>query len=368
MLDPKLQGRDFVKRPACPFCGLIVEKPRELSTRRQGEMPVGTCTCGAVYACDESGRNVGSAQIEALVFGCDMDWDLAWNLLPEEDYRQEIVEHYDLRNHLIVPGGFLESRRIAGVLVFMRLHDDVLEVTAEGVRKRLRQATPVPAAKVSSSRSPARTPSLKKRDVENHVQAYDLGPLLQAAPTDGKLLRTLQRLLYTGDLRIRRRAAEAMGRVSAIAGETNPASVSKLLQGLFYAVTDTAASSWGAFEAIGEIILHKPERYAGYLPQLYPFLGDETRRAAAMEAVATVAAARPDLLRKHAFHFLAFLEDPDPAVRGHTARLLGHLAAKEMQEDLEKLLEDESEVRIYRYGDVLTTTVGRLAREALERM
>jgi len=369
MLDPKLQGRDFIKRPTCPFCGVIVERPRELATRRQGEMPVGRCACGTVYACDESGRNVGSAQVEALVFGCDMDWDLAWSLLPEEDYRQEIVEHYDLRNHLIVPGGYFESRRIPGVLLFVRLHDDVLEVTAEGVRKRLDRATPAPPAAAPAARERGeKTPSLSKQDVEARVRAHDLGPLAEAAATDRKLLPNLQRLLYTGEDEVRRRAAEAMGRVSAVLGETRPASVSKLLQGLFYAVTDTAASSWGAFEAIGEIIRHKPELYAGYLPQLYPFLGDETRRAAAIEAMATATEARPDLLRKHTFHLLGYLGDPDPAVRGQTVRLLGHLGAGEMRDDLERLLQDPGDLRIYRDGRVLSVTVGRLAREALDRM
>ncbi|MCF8062476.1 MAG: HEAT repeat domain-containing protein, partial [Deltaproteobacteria bacterium] len=205
-------------------------------------------------------------------------------------------------------------------------------------------------------------------EVEARIRAYDLAPLVEAAPADRKLLRTLQRLLYSGEDEMRRRAAEAMGRVSAVVGETRPASVSKLLQGLFYAVTDTAASSWGAFEAIGEIIRYKPELYAGYLPQLYPFLGDETRRASAIEAMATAAETRPDLLRKHTFHFLGYLSDPDPAVRGQTVRLLAHLGAAEMRDDLEKLTEDPGELRVYRDGRVHHVTVGRLAREALGRM
>jgi hypothetical protein len=367
MLDRIFYGRDAIKRPTCPFCGMIVEKPRDLTTRRQGEMPVGSCTCGAVYSCDESGRNVGSAQIEALVFGCDMDWDLAWSLLPDEDYRLEIVDTYDFQNHLIVPGGFFESRRIAGVLVFVRLHDDVLEVTAEGIRKRLARAR-TPSGPAPPGARTAKTPSLTKRDVENCVREWNMEPLVDAAPGDRKLLRTIQRLLYSGDDKLRRRAAEAMGRVSAIVSETNPTSVSKLLQELFYAVTDTAASSWGAFETIGEIIRHKPEIYAGYLPQLYRFLGDETKRAATIEAIATVAGTRPDLLRKHTFHFLAFLKDPNPAVRGQAVRLLGYLGAREMRDDLEALLKDQNQVQIYYEREVHFITVGRLAREALERM
>lgn len=370
MLDRKFHGRDVLKRPTCPFCGLIVEPPRELTTRRQGEMPVGSCSCGAVYACDESGRNIGSAQIEALVFACDMDWDLAWNLLPEEDYRQEIVDFYDYQNHLIVPGGFYESRRIAGVLLFVRLHEDVLEVTAEGVRKRLERAkTIAPAGETAGSPTPReKAPSMNKKEVEKHVREYRLDPLARAAPTDSKLLRTLQRFIYSGDDLFRRRAAEAMGRVSAARGETDPASVSKVLQGLLYAITDTAASSWGAFEAIGEILRARPELYGGYVPQLFQFLGDETRRAATLEAVAGVAEVRPDILRKYTYHFQAFLSDRDPAVRGQAARLMGYLKASEMRKDVEGLLGDENTLKVYRDGEVLTVTVEVLAREALDRM
>ena len=369
MLDRKFMGREVFKRPACPFCGLLVEPPRELTTRRQGEMPVGSCSCGAVYACDESGRNVGSAQIEALVFGCNMDWDLAWSLLPEEDYRLQIVDCYDYQTHLIVPGGFYQSRRIAGVLVFVRLHDEVLEVTAEGVQKRLQRAEAIVESTPKRAQGPAgKTSSLSKKDVEGHVLARRMDSLVEAASTDRKLLRTLQRLLYTGDDTLRRRAAEALGRVSSAVGETKPGAVSKLLQELLYAITDTAASSWGAFEAIGEIIRHKPELYAGYIPQLFHFLGDTTRRAATLEALATVAQVRPDLLRKHTYHFLTFLSDSEPAVRGQTVRLLGYLEAAEMRQDLEKLRQDVHELRVYREGDIVRLSVGQLALETLDRL
>ena len=143
MFESKFFGREIIKRPTCPFCGILIERPKELSTRMPGEMPVGSCSCGAVYACDETGHNLGSAMLEALVFGCDLDSDLAWGLLPEEDYREEIVEHYDYVKHLIVPGGFHEGRRISGALFFIRLHEDVQEVTSEGVQKRLDKATAV---------------------------------------------------------------------------------------------------------------------------------------------------------------------------------------------------------------------------------
>ncbi|MBW2217590.1 MAG: hypothetical protein JRF34_10435 [Deltaproteobacteria bacterium] len=62
MYNTHFHGREPIKKPECPFCGsLLIERPTELTTRRPGDMPVGSCSCGAVYACDESGRNMGSA-------------------------------------------------------------------------------------------------------------------------------------------------------------------------------------------------------------------------------------------------------------------------------------------------------------------
>jgi hypothetical protein len=260
--------------------------------------------------------------IEALVFGCNMDWDLAWGLLPDEDYKQEIVEHYDYVRHLIVPGGFMDSRRISGVLFFVRVHQDVLEVTENGIRQRLDRAKASPVSpKHQKSGSGAR--SLSKKEIESLVREFRVEPILTVAGEDRRLIRNLQRLIYSGDDLFRKRAAEILGRACAIIAEQDPGAVSKLLQGLFYAISDTAAFTWGAFEAIGEIISHRPDLFAGYVAQLYQFLADDTRRAQALQAIGRVALARPELLRKHTFHFFTYLEDPDPVVRGLQPGLWG---------------------------------------------
>jgi hypothetical protein len=305
MIESKFLGRDILKRPTCPFCGLIIERPDELDTRRPGQLPVGACSCGAVYACDETGHNVGNAIIEALVFGCDMDWDLAWNLLPDEDYNQEIVEHYDYQSHLIIPGGFYESRRISGVLLFIRFHQDVQELAADGVSKRIKSSKGKALKPERQHEKKDRKP-LSKSEVETFVQTYNFEPILEVAGRDKKLIRYLKRLLYSGDDLFRKRAADCLGRACAIIAEDDPGAVSKLLGSLYYAITDTAAFTWGAFEAIGEIISRRVDLYAGYAPQLFQFVGDDTRRAFALETIGRIAGAKPDLLRKHTFHFFFF--------------------------------------------------------------
>jgi hypothetical protein len=110
MKESKFLGREIIKRVQCPFCGAHLERPQELTTRMPGEMPIGSCSCGAVYACDETGHKLGAAMIEALVYACNMDWDLAWSLLPEEDYLEEIIEHYEYVTHSIDYTKFFEGR------------------------------------------------------------------------------------------------------------------------------------------------------------------------------------------------------------------------------------------------------------------
>ena len=363
MFERKFIGREPVQRVTCPFCGAMVEKPKILSTRRDGEMPVGACACSAVYACDETGHNLGSAMIEALVFGCDMDWDLAWGLEAEEDYLQEIVENYDFHHHLIVSAGTYEGRK-TGALYFIRLHKDVLEVTADGIKKKLDKATP---ATTDSSIKSSRKKRLSKKMVETCVRDYQVEPILDAAREDKKMIRYLQRLLYSGDDLFRWRAAETLGKACAIISHKDPGLVSKLLQGLFYSITDTAAYPMGAFESIGEIVANRPDLFGGYAPQLYQFLADETRKVQSLQTLGRIAKASPELLRKHTMYFFAFLEDPDPAVRGYTTWLMGNLGAFEAKGDLEKLVQEFHEIEIFEDGDLKIKTVGEVATEALSR-
>lgn len=328
-------------------------------------MPMGLCTCGAVYACDETGHNLGVAMIEALVFGCNMDWDLAWGLDPEEDYQREIVENYDLESHLIIPHGTYGGRRIGGALYFIRLHQEVREVTAEGVEKSLQKAA---ALKAPSVPKPDKKERLSKKTVEALVHAYDFGPLLQAAGSDKKIIRYVQRLLYSGDTLSRYKAAEALGEVCAVVSEQDPGMVSKLLQGLFYSLFDTAAFPTGSFEAIGEIISHKPEMFGGFIPQIYPFVADETKKALAFQTLARISRSCPGLFQKHALHFMPFFADSSPEVRGYTAQIMGNFRAAAAQKELEQLVDETHALEFYENGMLKHKGVGRIAVEALDKL
>jgi len=361
----RFSQRDIITKPTCPFCGILIDRPRELATRMPTEMPVGKCSCGAVYACDVTGHNLGTALIEALLLGCDGDWDLAWDLLPEEDYIEEQVKNYDLETHLLIQGGVYKGRRISGTLYFVKLHQDILEVTEDGTKKQLDRAKPVPGPSHGKKRD---RKSFSKKDVELFVKDYNLEPLLRMAAQDKRIIRDLQRLIYSVDKLLRWRATDALGKVSGVIAEYDPGAISKLLQRLYTASADTAASSWGCLDAIGEIISNSPEHFAGYMPQLYQFAGDRALLAEVLRALGKIGKVRPDLIRKTTYRFIPFLQDPDPEIRGYAAILLGNLGAREAKDDLTRLGEDSEAVEVYRQGRLKKQTIGQLASEALEKL
>ena len=130
------KGKDIVK-PWCPFCGMDVGRARDAVQRKMTEFPVGECECGAVFVCDATGHNVGSALVESLVFACQDDWDLAWELTPEDDYLTGRIDNYDEIPHQVVPTRELDGRWVRGVLYFVRLHTDAADIAKRFAGKQV---------------------------------------------------------------------------------------------------------------------------------------------------------------------------------------------------------------------------------------
>ncbi len=348
--------------PRCPFCGVLIDRPRELKTRRLSEFPLGSCKCGAVYACDVTGHNIGAAMIEALVFACNGDWDLAWQLSSGDDYLDARIEHYDDITHQVVPGGSLEGRRAWGVLLFIKLHEEIKEVTQPGVEAELSRATPIPTPKVRRSKS------FSKKEVQRLAKEKRVLELVDMAEQDTRAIMVLHRLLYSADEEVRWQAVEMLGRVAAGVADTKPRSISDLLRRLLYSSTDSAASSWGALEAVAEIISNRPDMFGGFTPPLLSFLEDETSRIGVLWGVGRIGKTRPDLIRKAIPLLLSFLNDPKPSIRGHAAWALGMVRVVETKEKLKKLKNDHHVITIYENEKIQRKTVGYLAKEAIEKI
>jgi hypothetical protein len=80
------------------------------------ELTGGICRCGAVYALDRTGHNLGEVFLDALTFICRGDIDVAMSLSPDE--YETIDFDYDI--HTCRLGKNPKTGR-SGKMIFIRL-------------------------------------------------------------------------------------------------------------------------------------------------------------------------------------------------------------------------------------------------------
>jgi hypothetical protein len=358
-------------RPWCPFCGQDVGKPQYLDTRKLGEFALGDCECGAVYASDPSGFNVGAAMVECLVHACDDNWDLAWEFLPDEDYLTGRIEDYDEVTHQVVETRNLDGRIIRGVLYFIRLQENISDLADRKTGKEKKPgAEAVDSAQIHVENVPDPKRKKKKANkslVKDMVQSQDIDGLVALSFDDKKTLRLLQRQLYEPDTEKRWAVARLIGEVCTRVATLKPGMVSDLLHLLFEACSDSSSSNWGAVESIGFIIAGRPDIYGSFTRHMLAYIGDPSTRVQVLWALGTIADKRPDLIRSTSFYqLIGLLENEDPEVRGHMLRILGRLKAKEVAGKIRLLQDDTASLTVYEGGLPVQTDIGTLAREALQ--
>jgi hypothetical protein len=312
--------------------------------------------------------------VECLVNACGDNWDLAWELVPEDDYLTGTVENYDEVTHQVVAKRNLDGRAVRGVLFFVRLHKEMAEVAERFATRQaaaLEGETPV-AATAESGRPLEPAPDPKrvrrradKRAVAQMAQEGDIDGLVRLCLDDHKVLRFLQRLLYDPDPASRYRIAWLLGQVSGRVAGREPGPVADLLHRLFEACADSAATSWGMVEAIGAIIAARPDIYGAFTRHLFNYMGDPGTREAVLWGLGEIAAVKPQLVRQTPFYSLfPVLGHSDPVLRGLTLRLLGRIGAREAGLQMLPLQHDASPITIYEQGRPVDTTVAELYAEA----
>lgn len=366
---------EAILKPWCPFCAMDVGRPTFAAQRKLREFAQGTCECGAVYVSDATGHTIGAAMVECLVSACNDQWDLAWELIPEEDYLTGIIEDYDEVTHQVIPKRNLDGRAVRGVLYFVRLHREIAELVQRYEQKSGEPgAAPTVAKEVAAvvpAIEPARDPKRSKRRADKKVvqalaNARDIDGLVDLFFDDHKVLRFLQRLLYEPTPGANYRIAWVIGQVCGRVATREPGPVADLLHRLFEASADSAASSWGMVEAIGAIIAARPDIYGAFARHLFNFMGDPGTREGVLWGLGEIAAAKPELIRKSTPFYSLFpvLNHANPQLRALTLRLLGRIEAKEASLQIMGLQFDESPVTIYEQGLPVETTVAALSAEA----
>ena len=345
------------------------------------EFAQGTCECGAVYLSDPTGHNIGAAMVECLVCACNDEWDLAWELIPEDDYLTGIIENYDEVTHQVIPKRNLDGRAVRGVLYFVRLHREMADLVKRFENKLAGQANASTEATLESSASPApfiepvRDPKRKKKradkkSVKALADARDIDGLVDLFFDDRKVLRYLQRLLYEPTQGARYQVAWVIGQVCGRVATREPGPVADLLHRLFEACSDSASSSWGMVETIGSIIAARPDIYGAFTRHLFGFMGDPGTRESVLWGLGEIAAVKPDLIRKTTPFYSLFpvLNHTLPEMRGLTLRILGRIQAKEAGLQIMGLQFDNTPITIYEQGQPVETTVAALSAEATRNM
>ncbi|MBA3006063.1 MAG: HEAT repeat domain-containing protein [Proteobacteria bacterium] len=362
--------------PWCPFCGQKVGRATDGIERKMHEFKVGRCGCGAVYSCDPTGHNIGSAIVETLVLACDNNWDFAWDLLPEDDYLTGRVEDYDELTHQVINTKNIDGRPVRGVLYFVRLHTAITEIS-----KRVKEKKSALARQLSGDSDqdpiiiePVLDPKRKKnkatkQDVKRYTDLGDIDTLVRLCFDDKKTLRLLQRLLYQPDEEQRWRIAWIIGQVCSRVATREPGQVSELIHRLFEACSDSAATPWGMVETLGEIISGRTDIFGAFTRHLLNYMGDSSTQIQVIWALNKIARVRPDLIRETPFfNLFHFMSHPNPAMRGQVARLLGRIKATEAAIQLMALTEDMAELSIWEDAKCVNYTVSALAREAVARI
>jgi hypothetical protein len=350
------------EKPRCPFCYYKIEQPKELHTRKIVEFPLGLCKqCGAVYAYDTTGHNMGAAFIEALLYTCNEDDYLAFSLSHGDDYTDAVIGNYDIVTHTIVPEKIYNDRFVRGVLIFVKLFGQFQEATEEKVKEKFKAIQPIVKTKLRSEK-------FSKEIVRQYVLENKTEDLIALAEEDSRVINELQRMLYTPDEHLRWKIIDLFGEVSRRVGIKRPDIISKLVNNLLQSAASPGASAWGSLEAIGSIISSNPSLFGEFTKPLLSFNSQQNLWREVTWAIGKIATADPGLAKLAFRGLISLLDNPDPMLRGYAAWALGNIGFDDVIGQLKAIETDENKLTLWRDGDLQEVTVGQLAREAIQKL
>ncbi len=298
------------------------------------ENDAGLCPCGAVYALAVTGYDRGVAFLSALLLAVAGDWDLAWDLIPEEDYQEHWIEGYDLENHLISPDPYYEGRRIPSALVFIKVSEDLQELK----KQKLAKALP----KIKKEEEERFKVRLKRLEIENLLRKREFALLNNYLVFEPKNLRELQKLLYHPEEEIRYLASYLFGLSAEKLQKRQPARVLDLLKSFLYAGADTATSAWGALPAVGEIIRVTGEDYAPFVKNLMAFLPYRENQTSALYALLRISQKNPKAIKLAPYlKLLPLFREKNPLHQAFIVQIFTNIKGPELYSEKEYLLSEE---------------------------
>ncbi len=207
---------------------------------------------------------------------------------------------------------------------------------------------------------------LKKEGVVKALQEKNYAALGEAARTGRGIFRVLISLSYDKKSVISWRAIEAVGLAAGHMAARDPEAVRNLAQRLLWMMRDESGNNpWSVPEMLGEIVINSAGLLADLPPIIASFHDEEMLRPGVLRALVRIAGSRPDLVTASFALVEMYLNDSNPAVRTYAVMLGGRLHLTELLRAIEPLTKDDSAVTVYEGGDLVATTVGEKASEAV---
>ncbi len=181
--------------------------------------------------------------------------------------------------------------------------------------------------------------------------------------------------LYSGEDVLRWRAITAMGMVVGHMAESQMESARVVMRRLMWNLNDESGGiGWGSPEAMGEITAIS-ERLAtefhriliSYIDPAGNYLEHEGLQRGALWGVGRLAHARPDLARPATSFLPAYLDSPDPYLRGLAVWAAGPILDSRLRPLVQAHRADPGSLQLYRQRTITRLTVAELVQEALAK-
>jgi HEAT repeat protein len=221
--------------------------------------------------------------------------------------------------------------------------------------------------------------SRERRKFLDLLRSQDIdGAVAELGRLPGRGFVNPLRSALCSDERARWSAVTAMGLLTAELADRDLESARVVMRTLMWNLTEESGGiAWGVPESVAEVMACHETLASEYAPILVSyaredgnFLEYEPLQRGVTWGLGRLAQVRPELLLTNdaGRYLLPYLESADATVRGLAAWASGLLGNREAGGKLEALLEDREPVSIYLDRELVSSSVGELARQALARM
>jgi hypothetical protein len=221
------------------------------------------------------------------------------------------------------------------------------------------------------------SPLQMKQAVTAALEAEDYEKILTLAYQSRKILSVLIRLAYEKETLTGWRAISAIGKVASVFVRSNYDFLREMIRKLLWSLSDESGGiGWAAPEILGEIVRADPEKMSDIIPlitEVY-YIEEKVFRPGVLYALKRIAETSSGSIVPFQHVIMDGLCEQEPLARLYALELVGLLNSHILPENRESvrdsikvLLQDRSEVWIFKNGMFEDVVVGDYAKEIQDR-